>query len=238
MRQVYICYPVPLQSDHNWEIFLPCALRFSSTWKQFPPGTQCTLAAVCLQNEPDAAVRAIFQDLPVEWFRYNGDGCDIGAALWLSHQLDDAFQVSMNSRIYFHRAGWLERLVAARAAHGPGLYGTCASRERRLHIRTACYGLDSLDLSSYQGSVNSREEGREFESGEWCLLDFVSMEIGWPYYLVTWLGVLKEEDWFNFPNGFRNGDQSNLLVWDEHVAIWNRASPEEKERLYKMCYEA
>lgn len=129
-------------------------------------------------------------------------------------------------------------MVEAHDRHGPALYGTSASREVRLHIRTACYGIESEDLASYPYAVNSRTDGYKFESGEECLLDYVELELGLPSYLVTWQGILHREAWFALANGFRRGTQEDILVWDEHNIVWQRADDAERERLSAVAYGA
>lgn len=241
MIRAQLCYPIPLQSEANYEAFLPAILQFRSTWNQFPPGCEFDLVCMCLGNEPTQSIEKIFEGLNPRFMVYTGDGMDIGAAQWLASISEDCWQVSMSTRTLFHREGWLKYMLDAIKLYGDGLYGTCASHEGgTLHIRTNFYALWTADFRSYPQVIDSRERAQKFESGsdpdQPNILDFSELELQWPSYLVYWDGVRKKEDWFTPANRFREGDQSNCLVWDHHHIRWFRADETERWRLSKMAY--
>jgi len=49
--------------------------------------------------------------------------------------------------------------------------------------------------------------------------------------LVLFTGAFDKPDWFNQPNCFRKGDQSNVLIWDWHTDMYRDASLLQKLRM-------
>jgi hypothetical protein len=152
---------------------------------------------------------------------------------------ENMFMIGMTSRCYFHRPGWLSKLVEARNQYGPGLYGLCANRETHLlHICCRCYAIDSDDFKSYPYVLNSRMMGFAFETGDGVPIGPAHVWMqkqGKAAKVVMWDGVYDEPEWFTPNNRWRHGDQSNVLVWDKHTDAYANASPEEKERLAAYC---
>jgi len=234
-----ILYPIPLD---NWGVFEPFARRFADTFRQHPPGDEYELWGMCCFAIPSDPVREIFRDINCTFHSYYHRSQDgIGAhqfASWLFNE--NVFMVGMTSRCYFHRAGWLTKLVDARNKYGPGLYGLCANRETHpLHICCRCYAIDSDDFKQYPYVLNTREMGFVFETGDGITIDPAHVWIknqGKAAKVVMWDGVYDEPEWFTPNNRWRHGDQSNVLVWDKHTDEYMNASPEEKEKLAAHCH--
>lgn len=236
MRTV-ITYPLPFDS---WHTFTAEVGRFIDTFKHYPPGVDYELWAMCCWGEPNDPLREMFYGTKCRFVPYYFNGRDCGCAQFAAKMLDsNSLLVVTTTRTYFHKAGWLKQITDAREKYGPGLYGLCANREGYpLHICCRCYGIDSDDLSAYPHSINSREEGHAFETGAgipegpahvWMLNQ------GKVAKVVMWDGVYDEPDWFTPANRFRNGDQSNMLVWDKHTDVYRDSSPEEKRRIASLC---
>ena len=242
--RVAISYPVPFQSDENWSEFKPAVEKFCRTWRENPPCIDCTLYAIALDRELGSAVKRMFDGLPADFsIIYEGHGYDIGAAQWLGQHGDHDFQISMPSRVHFHRPGWAARLVEARNRHGRGLYGTSASWESgNLHIRTACYGMDTTDWQTYPHIIDSREKGTFFEIGKDNPIGSLSdwfIDRNQRAWVVYWntehdcpTCMMKEA------NIFRRGTQENLLVFDKHSDYYANANEEEKRKLEGMCFDS
>lgn len=239
-----ITYPLPFD---NWELFKPMVERFTSAFKKFPPGIDYEVWAMCCWGEPkahdccwgepDGWTRDQFHGINTRFVNYHGNGQDIGSAqcaakLIVGQGLKPHFLVMMTTRCHFHRAGWLDRLVEARGKFGIGLYGTAANRDgHRLHICSHAYSVDASVLTDYPVLIDSREAAVRMEHyddnplgnfTEWCEGRSV------PGRIVTFDGVYEKPDWFTPLNRFRNGDQSNVLIWDRHTDIYAASSPEEK----------
>lgn len=246
---IYIVYPLPLDS---WELFKPDVERFCETFWKYPPGTDCTLAVVCCSRWPTEEEKLLFSSLTakVEYFRYDGKGCDIGAHQHFAFQAGNAFCVNLSTRVYFHREGWLKKLLEARDYFGPGLFGTAVSREygvgvtrdrERVHFRTHCYGIEASEMREYPNLINSKDASFMFESGaynnplgtfaEWC-----SARPQNAIACVFWDGAWRPNEWFDRPNQFRMGTQENLLIFDRHTLIFDKATPEEREAFTNRTY--
>lgn len=235
----FCVYPIPLDSAEIWAEFAPAVRRFAHTWREFPPMADCKLMLVANNADPKGVERDIFKDLDVEWVRYDGAGCDAGS--WqLAASLIHGFQVNFTSRCYFHRTGWLKRLVDAREFGGPGLYGTSASHEGgRWHVCLRAWGIDSEDFREYPVKLDSRDRGVAFEVGNGeepgSLTKWMALRKKMPT-LVYFDSVHGQLTWDSPDKIFRRGDQSNLLVFDKHSEEYEKADEPEKLRLEGLCF--
>jgi len=231
-----VIYPLPLDA---WSTFEPFVKRFTETWKRFHCGvSKYQLCVVCNWGEPTDKLREMFYGIQARFFSYYSTGCDAGSWQHMANILWDEFIVATTTRTYFHRAGWLERFVGERKKFGSGLYTSSASHEGgKLHACCRCFGTDASDLRQYIHTLDTRDKQfMEIDHGDATgnYLNWIE-ERGKPAKLVTWDGAWDKQDWFTVPNRFRDGDQSNVLVWDKHTDAYKDASPEEKERLAKMA---
>lgn len=208
--------------------FNEAARKFIASYKEFPPEHEHKLFVVFCNGDPTLEMTAIYDGLDCAHRSYNGSGMDVGAQQAASRTTNGEFIASVNSRVFFHRAGWLKRMMEAREENGPGIYGSMASFEGcplgqvwpNPHLRTAFYGLDSKLWLEFPHTVNSREDSFRFESGEWNIANWCEAN-GHKAMLVSWGGCWHRGDWRKVPHGFRSGDQSNCLVWDRHSTIFN-----------------
>ncbi len=228
-----IVYPLPLD---NWELFEPDVMRFCETFRTFPPQADCRLIVMCCSRYPNHEEKRLFANLGVrvQFHRYDGAGYDIGAHQHFAHEAGNDFCVNISTRVYFHREGWLKKIMEARDYFGPGLFGTAASREvghkvsrdrLRIHFRTHCYGIEASELREYPLLVNTRERGWMLEHGafdhaEGTFLEWCQRRPQNAIACVFWDGAWRPEEWFDRPNQFRMGDQSNLLVFDRHTLLF------------------
>ncbi len=233
---------LPLPFD-NWTFFEPFIERFARTFKQFKPGCEYEVAAVCNWGDPTDKVREMFYGIKTKFVPYYENGWDIGGAQHVAHTLpDDVFMVNMTSRCFFHREGWLKMMVDAREALGAGLYGCSANHDGyRLHLCTRAYAMDAGDFKEYPRKIDSRARGPMFEIGAHNeygnLMEWMEASRGKPSRLVFFDGVREKPDWFTAPNRFRHGDQSNVLVHDFHTDIYKDAGDEMREILRKNNVE-
>jgi hypothetical protein len=251
MRTVVV-YPIPLESPEVWALFKPFVDRFSQSLRQFDPGCDYTLSLVLNRPMPEATppewineIEMMFKGLPYRTINYEGGGCDIGSFQHCAaQQVENVFMVCCVTRVFAWQAGWLKRLVEAREKFGAGLFGTSASLEGgSFHVCCRCYCMDSDDFKRYPHKIESRDQGVFFEIGEGNLAEWFFGQNS-QVHVVYWDAICGggetsiPQDFFTPPNIFRRGDQSNLLVKDKHSQAYENASPEEKRRLEKMCFEA
>jgi hypothetical protein len=227
-----VCYPLPLE---NWHDFRANVIQFCDSWRAHPPGADCTLFAMCCRYEADSEVREIFRELPVEFSRYDGGGFDIGAHQHCALEIGDAFQIGVSSRTFFHREGWLKKVLEVREYFGPGLFATAVSLETGVqHFRTYFYGMETAEWRQYPHLIGSKETTFAFEHAAYgrqdmCILNWAKGRPHMAIAAVNWDGGWRETEWFFRPNIFRLGDQSNLLAFDRHTELWRAASAEAKE---------
>lgn len=194
---------------------------------------RCTLFAVVQGEDASEELFDMFQGLPAIFERYD-HGADLGAQQYIARLSDDAFQVNMTTRCYFHREGWLARYVFYRNRLGPGFYGASHSREGgKLHVCTRGHAYDVEDFKLYPHNIISRDQGVFFECGQGCVSEWFT-SIGRPRRVLGWNGDYSMSE--EIENGFRNGDQSNMLIWDKHTDIYRDADEAEKKRLRDMAY--
>ena len=222
-----INYPVPLD---NWALFRPDVEKFTNSLREIDPGEGYEIRAMCAWTDPDDDVREMFRGLPVQFVRYDGPGLDSGSAQFSSDQMtENNFMVCFTTRHYFWKAGWLKAMCDARRQFGPGLYGICANRETYpLHICLRCYGIDSNDFKQYPFHINSKLRCHQWEV--YHALPWMR-GLGHVTKLVMWDGVYDEPEWFTRPNRWRNGNQSNLLVFDRHSDSYRDGSPQHRAQL-------
>lgn len=232
-----IIYPLPLDSEEVWERFKHYAKRFADTYRQFHPSYDSHEVFVVLnKGDKTEEISTMFNNMRVRFLRYDGDGFDLGSQQWLAKQLDpETFTVNLTTRCYFHCDSWLYMLLKARDTFGPQLYGCFASKESgKLHLCTRGHCMDAADWQEYPHEIKSRDQGVFVECGDGCLLDWFESRSK-QGILVSRDGFTTKGAWFNVPNRFRNGTQSNCLIWDRHTDLYAEADTEEKERLERMC---
>lgn len=232
-----VLFPVPMENPETWNQFRHFVERFCVTFRQHPPGCDLDLVAICCKAHPGEDLWRLFDGLPVRFVRYDGNGFDLGSHQWFARTCGgNPFLICFTSRAYFHRRDWALKLVEARQRRGPALYGMSASREGgKLHLCTRGFCLDAEDFRKYPTEISSRDQGVHFECGEGCLLEWAEGS-GLKAYMVYWDGVWERSAWFDRPNTFRKGDQSNMIAMDKHTDIWANATPEYRHKLDEMCY--
>lgn len=204
------------------------ARKFLASYKDFTADTPHTLVVVWANGEPSDVAKSVYDGMSCRFISYDGGGMDVGAQQHAALAATEDFAVAINSRAFFHREGWLRRLVECREQEGPGVYAGMASYEGcplgqvwpNPHLRTVFYGMDTALWKSYPHIVNSRADSFRFESGEWNVANWC-LDNGHKAKLVTWDECLDKPDWRKPPNVFRRGNQTNCLVWDRHTQIFS-----------------
>jgi hypothetical protein len=235
-----IVVPVPCDSPEVWSLFRPSIQRFADTLRLYKPGCDYGLIAVVNNSEVTNELHEIFDNLPVTFMRYDGQGADLGSWQAAARANPEAFLFLCTSRVYFHREGWLQRIMEAREVYGPGLYATSASYEGGvLHACIRAVGVDAEVFNAYPAEFTSRDQGCWFEIGRDNPLGPFSAWVRsrWKYVkVVYWSGAVGRKDWLTPDNIFRRGDQSNLLVFDKHSLEYENASPEDKSRFEWLTF--
>ncbi len=123
---------ITVSGGHRTDIF---SARFASSYMAFPPGVEHETLIVSNGGPSSKQIEVILAGLPrASFYSRNNSGWDIGAYIEAAvgpAQYADML-VCLGESVYFHRAGWLKRLVEAWEAYGEGMYGVYASNAVRL----------------------------------------------------------------------------------------------------------
>ena len=150
---VKIVYPFPAENDEVKALFTPFAERFVDTYFKHRPGYPAWVTVVVNGEKITPEITKLFEGVPAEFKLYEGNGMDLGSQQMVAAE-GDHFQVNMTSRMYFHREGWLSRMIKTRETYGPGLYGMTASHEGgKMHICTRGHAYDS---EGFPGNIPTR----------------------------------------------------------------------------------
>lgn len=221
------------------EYYVPFSQRWIDTYKAFDPGIEHKVRIVSCGAPPTPDVEGMYQGIQCDWDMYPGAGSDLGACQSVMQNIDTEIVVCMSTPVYFWRSGWLAKIVGAFDFFGDGLYGPMASYHHFPHIRTSCWAVNPKTFMRYPHLIDTREkccwaehadhEGEEpWQISKWY--EFKCM----PVLMVTWDQVLAKSEWRKPDNIFRRGDQSNCLVWDQHVDVYRCAHYHERLELASM----
>jgi hypothetical protein len=215
--------------------YLADAQRFVSSYQQFPPGYDHDTLVICNLGTPNEHAEKLFAPLPKVWFlAHDNTGQDIGGYIAAASWAESKLLLCCGAPTHFHRAGWLSRLVDSRLANGPGMYGSSASFERMPHLNSTGFLVDRELLAMYPWKVITKEDRYNFEHFHtvqdhqlWCNL----YRNGYRAMLVTWDSEYEWWDWRKPANGYRRGNQSDLLILWQVADMWTDAPPQVKASL-------
>jgi hypothetical protein len=205
-----------------------CA-RFAATWNAWPPGAECDLIVACQGGPLDTETALLFTGLNAKfWPRVNDEARDIGAYQEATRTIakDYDMLLCLGESNYFHREGWLRRLVQAAQMHGLGMYGPYGTHVLRAHLQTTAFFCAPSHLQQYP-IVRNRKERYEFEHGERALWRRLQMR-NVPVKLVTWDGEWPPRFWRVPKNVIWKGDQSNTLMFCNHSDGFRDADAQRK----------
>lgn len=192
------------------------ARHFAQTYRLYPPGFKHRLVVLCNGGALPQYVRRMFEDTPAEFFVRSNDGFDIGGYLEYAGNTQADLLVCLGESVYFRRPNWLYLIVGAYMEHGDGMYGCLASYRVRPHLLTTAFAVTPRLLRTYDRPVMTKPQRYAFEHGPESFWRRIRGE-GYPVKLVTWDGVYDPPQWRSPANILWRGDQSNCLVWCNHM---------------------
>jgi hypothetical protein len=194
------------------------AARFVSTYQEYPPGAEHDLLIICNGGPLHTSTALIFQGMSARMYpRQNDGGWDITGYIDAAKAPCAGYDamLCLGESNYFHRAGWLKRIVEAWQSHGPGFYGPFSSNAVRAHLNTTAFMCPPLLLKQYPVRVHDLWSRYAFEHGERALWRRTAQQ-GMPVRLVTWDGEWEPRLWRLPKDILWRGDQSNCLMWCNH----------------------
>lgn len=214
----------PITSDY-------CA-RFVATWMEYPPGYPCDLYVACNGGHLATDQKLMFLPMSARMFpRVNDCGLDLTGYMDAVRGpcKDYDAVLCLGESIYFTREGWLLRLVEAWQKYGPGFYGPFGSNNSAPHLQTSAFFCSPETLRSYPVRPYDRPSRFEFEHGHRPLWRRCS-ERGMPVRCVTWDGEWVPRMWRYPKNILWRGDQSNLIMRNNHSDGWDNANAQTKQQ--------
>lgn len=201
------------------------AARFVVTYMQYPPLVEHDLIVIANGGPLHTSTALIFEPLQARMLpRTNDAGWDVTAYIETAKGACREYDMMLclGESNYFHREGWLQRLVEAWEKFGPGMYSPYSSNAVRAHMNTTAFCCPPMLLRQYPRRVYDRASRYEFEHGQRSLWRIAHMR-GLPARMVTWDGEWEPQEWRTPPNILWRGDQSNLLMWCNHADAYANA---------------
>lgn len=198
----------------------PFCQRFKRTYLNCQPTVEHELV-ICNCGIKQGA-NDFFYGIAQREIYYTGPGWDIGAYQHAARVLDTELLVCLAAPVYFWTKGWLERIVAAAKAHGPGLYGAMASNQNHPHLRTGAIAATPKILRDYPKTAASHMDCCQIESCPGNLTDWAARK-NYAVLMVAATGEFGPKQWRTPENIFRRGTQENCLIWDRHCDIYMAA---------------
>jgi hypothetical protein len=217
--KILLCYVTVT----NGAITADYVSRFVGTWLAFPPGVQHETIVACNGGPPSREIALMFDPLGATFYpKPNDAGWDIGAYQDIAHRYGCDMLVCMGESCYFHREGWLKKIVDAWDFNGPGMYGFFSSYLVSAHMNTTAFATAPMYLQRYP-RVTSHKDRYTFEHHETEAFWRKVHAMGRPTKFVTWDGVWDPFQWRYPPNILFRGDQSNLLIYCNHTDRYRAA---------------
>lgn len=201
--------------------------RFVNTFRYNEPGATARLITICNGGPLDEETGWMLKSIGSEFFPRSNEGWDLGGFLELAQSIDTDFLVCFGQSVFFHKPGWLKRLVGAREKFGPGMYGIWPSNNTTPHLVTTGFAVDTELLRSWP-TVKSKEDRYNFEHHPTQSFWRRVQSLGKSVRAVMFSGEYGPSEWRIPHNGFWKGNQSDLLAWCNHTQRYVEANQETK----------
>lgn len=184
----------------------PLAQRFVSTYMENPPGVADHELYICINGSIPMGDwnHKLFNPLAPHFFQHNNHGQDIGAYQFAADFIDCDLMVCLGAPVYFHKPGWLDRIVMAYEENGPAVYSPWGFHTPLPHLRTTAFWCPPELLNAYPTRVSDQER-YAFEHSEKSFTLW-SQKQGFEPLMVTWRGVYSMPAW-------------KPVTWDESLII-------------------
>lgn len=199
------------------------AIKFLQTYAEHGAGTGHDTVIVCNGGPVNAETEFLFSAMPnVSFLAHDDSGMDIGGFQAAARAHDCDLMVFFGGNTYFRRGGWLIKMVQAYEQHGDTLYGSTGNQgDMRFnvypHVRTTGFWMRRALFNSYPVRITQNSQRYEFEHGRTGLTSWI-VGTGRHPYIVAWDGAYSLYGCDSIPNGFHQGDQSNILIGDRLTA--------------------
>lgn len=218
----------PLTEDYS--------TRFVATFHEYPPGVECDVIVICNGGMLPTRIALLFSGMNARMFPRSNEGWDVGGYIEAARGPCKDYDMMMccGESVYFHREGWLKRIVEAWEKIGPGMYGPFSSNNVMSHLGTTAFACHPIMLTNYPVKVTERTSRYEFEHGKTSLWRRLA-KMGVPVRLVTWDGEWEPMAWRVPNNILYRGNQTNCLMWCNHSDGFAAANIKRKRSWAATC---
>jgi hypothetical protein len=136
--------------------------------------------------------------------------------------------ICFGESVYFHRSGWLERIVQSWEAHGEGMYGAFGTNVVRPHLQTTAFITSPRLLREYPLKVSTKKDRYEFEHGKRSFMSFVE-GLRMPVRMITFDSCYPQIMWRIPENVIWKGNQENCIVWCNHTDGYSKSNRRTKD---------
>lgn len=149
---------------------------------------------------------------------HDNSGWDIGAFQHAARESQADLMVYFGVQAYLRRPDWLKRMVQAMDTYGPNaLYGSMQVSQSLQpgvwpHIRTTGFWLPPKIMAQYPHRVTEPGQRYPFEHGPDSLTMWCARNYG--CYSATFAGLYDMNHWHEVVEGYRWGNQKELLTGD------------------------
>lgn len=197
------------------------AVEFLDSYQLHDPGMDHDTVIVCNGSPCNDDTKRLFGWLPnCTFLNYTGSGKDIGGYQLAAQSVPCDFMVFFGGNTYVRKPGWLYRMAETWLKHGDTLYGSMGNsgevaygRQVYPHVRTTGFWMSPDLMNRYPVRVTQDGQRYPFEHGSNCLSSWIYAQ-GKEVWIVGWSGEYPLAVCSSIPNGFHNGNQSDLLVGD------------------------
>jgi hypothetical protein len=213
--RIVIVYIYPLDGVGEFGVK---ASRFIDSYRRFPPGMAHDTVIICNGGKASLETEGKFSFLPnVQLLEHDGKGKDIGGFLKAAGTVDADLMVFFGGNTYFRRSDWMVPIVRSWFRKGDTLFGATAhpgeGSHIHPHIRTTGFWMRPKLFIEYCPTIIGDERRYELEHGVSCLTNWFKNK-GMTPWVVSWTGEHELHNCQHIPNGYRNGDQSNVIFGD------------------------
>lgn len=200
--------------------YFELAMRFMQTYHEHPPGLDHDTVIVCNGKPGTDETRFYFGSLPnLTLLDHDGSGYDIGGFQAAARNYPCDLMLFFGSTAYFRHANWMKRVVESFNTHGDTIYGAMGNQGAqhahvKPHIRTTGFWLSPSLMNSYPILVTRPEQRYEYEHGVSGLTSWLISQGKQPWVVSVYSGDYVLQACDSIPEGYHNGNQTNLLFGD------------------------
>jgi hypothetical protein len=232
---VVCCYIFPIIEDR----FFASAEHFARSYAFHSPGLEHKLLIVLKSDNQvvPSDVYRIFEGLSCEFQVHPNEGYDIASYITVARQAARHDLVCcIGAYTSFRADNWLAKLCRPMAQDVTvGLVGAFGSYELNPHIRTSLFVLRaSIFQEMHWPQIATKVDGFMFECGPDSLTQRM-LRRGAKCLVVDCEGNSFGLNEWGSMGGFRQGDQSKLLAWDNHCEEFARGDEEHKKYLRALA---